>query len=111
MTNTKINEKIANFLNWTPTTHSAMTLDKDGTINFNPPDYCNDLNAIHEAESHLTIDQEYNYGEELRKISENVGPKGGHFTPNGWGCFALAHLTAQQKAQAFIKVIESKNDK
>jgi hypothetical protein len=88
MNNLEINQYISNF------TESPLVID-----------YCNDLNAIHEAERHLNIDQEYNYGEELRKVSENIGPRGGHFTPNGWGCFSLAHLNAHQKAQALVITI------
>lgn len=88
MTNEKINQDISKFI---------------GSSEIK--DFCNDLNAMHEAENHLDVDQEYDYGEELRKISDNVGPKGGHFTPNGWGCYALAHLKAKEKAQAFAKVI------
>ena len=72
------------------------------------PYYCNDLNAMHEAETHLDRNQQYDYGEELREISGNVGPKGGHFPPNGWGCFALATLTARQRAEAFLKTIKTK---
>ena len=67
--------------------------------------YCNDLNVMHEAEKTLNIDQQYSYGEMLRVVSENVGPRGGHFLPNGWGCFSLAHLTARQRAEAFVTAI------
>jgi hypothetical protein len=88
MNNLEINQYISNFIKCS---------DKK--------DFCNDLNAIHEAERHLNIDQEYNYGEELRKVSENIGPRGGHFSPNGWGCFSLAHLNAHQKAQALVITI------
>lgn len=102
LTNTEINQKIGEFIGWVPTTKDQINF-KDGCMNFPYPNYCDDLNAMHKAEKHLSIDQEYNYGEELRRISENIGPKGGHFTPNGWGCYALAHLSAHQKAQAFIK--------
>lgn len=69
------------------------------------PDYLNDLNAMHEAEKVLPIDRQYEYGEKLRVISGNVGPKGGHFTPNGFGCYALAHLSATQRAEAFLRTL------
>jgi hypothetical protein len=106
MNNKNINQRIGEFIDQAPTAHGKMNLEEALTA---PPypNYCSDLNAMHEAEKHLSIDQEYNYGEELRKISENIGPKGGHFTPNGWGCFAMAHLDARQKAEAFIKVIQT----
>lgn len=69
------------------------------------PDYLNDLNAMHEVEKLLTEDKKYDYGEHLRASSGNVGPKGGHFTPNGFGCFQLAHVTATQRAEAFLRAI------
>lgn len=69
------------------------------------PDYQGDLNAMHAAENYLGVDREYNYGEQLRRVSGNVGPKGGHFTPNGWGCFTLAHLGASQRAKAFLRTL------
>jgi len=81
---------------------------EDGPWNFEsagPPDYLNDLNAMHEAEKVLPIDRQYEYGEKLRVISGNVGPKGGHFTPNGFGCYALAHLSATQRAEAFLRTL------
>jgi len=69
------------------------------------PDYQGDLNAMHEAENSLGVNREYNYGEHLRQLSGNVGPKGGHFIPNGWGCFCLAHLGARQRAEAFLRTL------
>jgi hypothetical protein len=119
MNEQKINQTIAKFVGWEK--FSTQTVNgepvqygfhKNSNQRFESsiPNFCKDLNAMHEAEKQLSIDQEYSYGEELRKVSENVGPKGGHFTPNGWGCYSLAHLNAKQKAQAFVKVItESKS--
>ena len=75
------------------------------TFELDVPDYLNDLNAMHEAEKVLPIDRQYEYGEKLRVISGNVGPKGGHFTPNGFGCYALAHLSATQRAEAFLRTL------
>ena len=69
------------------------------------PDYCNNLNFVHEIEKTLNIDQQYNYGEALRIASENVGSRGGHFPFNGWGCFALANLNARKRCEALLKVI------
>lgn len=68
-------------------------------------DYCNDLNAMHEAEKVLEIDQQYVYGEELRAISGNVGPCGGHFIPNGWGVFRLATATPRERSEAFLRTL------
>lgn len=72
------------------------------------PDYCNDLNAIHDAEKQLSLDEEYTYGELLREVSGNVGPRGGHLAPNGWGIFVIANLTARQKAEALLKVFKNR---
>lgn len=69
------------------------------------PDFCRDLNAMHEAEKTLNMDKEHQYGEWLRIASQNVGPRGGHFIPNGFGCFALAHLSARQRAEAFLRTL------
>jgi len=80
-------------------------MDSAGVYHDSLPDYLNDLNAMHEAEKVLPIDRQYEYGEKLRVISGNVGPKGGHFTPNGFGCYALAHLSATQRAEAFLRTL------
>jgi hypothetical protein len=101
-----INKELAEFIKNKSPKSEAYQLS-----NLELVDFYNDLNAMHKAESYLSIDQEYEYGEELREISGNVGPKGGHFTPNGWGCFSLAHLNSQQKAKTFAKVISTSKTK
>ena len=101
---------IAERCGWTHVFHGSFSGiltgydPKDGKER-TPPNYLNDLNAMFEAEKSLTIDQKYDYGEALRVISQNVGPKGGHFLPNGFGCYALAHLTATQRAEAFLRTL------
>jgi hypothetical protein len=75
------------------------------------PDYCNDLNAMHEAERALNIDEEYHYGEELAAmirrpentlagVSEDTV-----FPLNGWGFYSVAHATARQRAEAFLRTV------
>lgn len=71
-----------------------------------PTIYCTDYNALRAAEENLDINQEYNYGERLRELTGNTGPRGGHFTPNGHGCFQLAHASARQRAEALVACIE-----
>jgi hypothetical protein len=116
MTKDQINKTIATVCGWTlfctktvdgKVVHYGHPKHLNNGYEIPIPDYCNDLNAMHEAEKSLNFDEVYNYGEELRIVSENVGPKGGHFTPNGWGCFSLAHLTAEHRAKSFIKVISA----
>jgi hypothetical protein len=67
-------------------------------------DYHGSLDACAEMEASLTVDQQFDYGEQLRKLSGNVGDRGGHFVPNGFGCFALAHLSAPQRTEAFLRL-------
>lgn len=56
------------------------------------PDYCHDLNAMHEAESSIVTDQKMSYVEQL--------------TPGfGFSLFRdLVHITARQRAEAFLRV-------
>ena len=51
------------------------------------PDYCNDLNAMHEAEKYIMDESSILYKEELEKVS------------------CIWHSTAKQKAIAFLKAI------
>lgn len=119
MTNKQINIAIAEACGWT----DCGVLD-DGrsfglptgvtSINgrYSPiPDYCNDLNAMHEAERALNIDEEYDYGEELAAmirrpentlagVSEDTV-----FPLNGWGFYSVAHATARQRAEAFLRTV------
>jgi len=74
-----------------------------GGVHTRIPNYCSDHNAAAEMVTHLTIDEEYAFGEELRFATGNVGPKGGHFVPNGFGCFKLATATPEQRCIAFLK--------
>jgi hypothetical protein len=53
------------------------------------PNYCNDLNAMHEAEKGLNKNQWVDYGRELSRL--NV--------------FPMVHATARQRAEAFLRTI------
>ena len=52
-------------------------------------DFCNDLNAMHEAEKRLNSEQWVAYGRELSRL--NV--------------FPMVHATARQRAEAFVKTL------
>ena len=76
------------------------------------PDYLNDLNACHEFEKGLDINEAYEYGEALaaivRKPELEAARREGQdeddqFPFNGWGHFAVAHLTAAQRCEAYIR--------
>ena len=71
---------------------------------FNPqgnrlPDYCNDLNAMHEAENHLPSDKKEDYWYQLyencrRSVFSRVEDN-----------YKMLHATAAQRAEAFLRTI------
>jgi hypothetical protein len=63
------------------------------------PDYCNDLNAMHEAENHLPSDKKEDYWYQLyencrRSVFSRVEDN-----------YKMLHATASQRAEAFLKTI------
>lgn len=75
MTNEQINEAIAELVNG----------NNEGPF----PDYCNNLNAMHEVEKMLNKKQWVAYGRELSRL--NV--------------FPMVHATAAQRAEAFLRTL------
>lgn len=64
------------------------------------PDYLNDLNAMHEVEKMLNIDQKLKYVEILRSFDGSVSRK---HSPLTW---IYAHIaTAAQRAEAYLRTI------
>ena len=57
------------------------------------PDYCNDLNSMHEAEKMLNKKQQNDYCFILMDIQ------------NSWGGFKRLHATAKQRAETFLKTL------
>jgi hypothetical protein len=58
-----------------------------------PPDYCNDLNAMHEAEKTiLHLNDGYKW--ELSRTE----------------CFAVWHATARQRAESFLRTLDKWED-
>ena len=55
------------------------------------PNYCNDLNAMHEAEKVISKEQIDNYCDLL--------------WPKGYGWFYAIHTTARQRAEAFLRTL------
>jgi len=64
------------------------------------PDYCNDLNAMHEAERTMLFSQRKKFVRELQKVI------GRQFAPEAmvWPD-ACIHATARQRAEAFLRTI------
>ena len=92
------------------TRHSARIEGESGTVcdnawwhptiagcTFSPPDYLNDLNAMHEAEKVLTSEQNNEYIATLQTVCGSSVP------------LAIAgsyvHATAAQRAEAFLRTI------
>jgi hypothetical protein len=70
---------------WKSTEHGNRTMETQ------IPDYCNDLNAMHEAEEVLTRDQIEVFCEQLLPKHHGIW----------WGI----HTTARQRVEAFLRTI------
>ena len=89
MTNEQINISIAEACGWKPDKRGLGWLSPHGY--YAPePDYCNDLNEMHEAEKMLNKEQWVAYGKELSRL--NV--------------FPMVHATAKQRVEAFLRTLE-----
>jgi hypothetical protein len=96
MTNEQINIAIAEACGWTHIAFNRGWINAgDGETQCVIPDYCNDLNAMHEAEKVLNKKQWVAYGRELSRL--NV--------------FPMVHATARQRAEAFLRTLGKQNEK
>jgi len=70
------------------------------------PDYPNDLNAMHEAEKVLKEEQLNTYGKLLWSAVSGAKSElvSDIFNPSLKWCAKIAHATAHQRAEAFLKV-------
>jgi hypothetical protein len=91
MTDQEINAKIAEACGWLPNCDRGICWDQHGNAIITPPNYCNDLNAMHEAENILSQDE-----------IEIIYPKflGAYREPN-----KAIRATAHQRAEAFLKTV------
>lgn len=69
----------------------------DGEIHASVPDYCNDLNAMHEAETVLTPIQQSRYAELLGDWPT--------FEKGEYPTFRFLHSPARQRAEAFLRTL------
>jgi len=96
MTNKQINIAIAKACGWKYVNNETHA--PDGSFwrskGLEIPDYCNDLNAMHEAEKILTDESHADYACELVKTIRQNGE---------W--FESVSATAAQRAEAFLKTI------
>jgi hypothetical protein len=94
MTNQQINAAIAEACGWREITNCTCGGKKrgcpPGAHSFShTPDYCNDLNAMHEAEKHI-----YNHNNMWSAYYYEISA----------GPFSL-HATARKKAEAFLRTL------
>jgi len=96
--------EIAEACGWilNPKPHTAKILDwvhvPSGNTSYDPPDYFNDLNAMHEVEQILTDNQKMRFRGEL---VEMMRPKYGFES----ACLLAIHATAAQRAEAFLRTL------
>ena len=117
MTNEQINIAIAEVCGWTSIRYNSIhgkwmgTQPQEDRDAYHLPNYCNDLNAMHEAEKMLTKEQLYNYGNKLDRITLPKtsmemcyieSPEAGMYPD-------LFCATAAQRAEAFLKTIKKWN--
>jgi hypothetical protein len=116
MTDEQINQRIAEACGWEDITESVapeefrrratgMLRDKHG--NRTPlkqiPNYCADLNAMHEAEKVLTQNNNWRIGEYEARLFSSVGEINNPSSLRGVRlCF---HATARQRAEAFLRTL------
>ena len=84
MTNEQINISIEEIIR--PALH--------GNIYRPPRDFCNDLNAMHEAEKVMNSEQWVAYGKELSRL----------------GVFPMVHANAKERTEAFLRTFEKWKD-
>lgn len=88
MTNDQINAAIAEACGWKEGVERYV---QNLPLMKAPPDYCNDLNAMHEAEKTLTDDQFKWYTHWVEKLMPETK----------YRCYLCA--TASQRAEAFVR--------
>jgi hypothetical protein len=113
MTSEQINTAIAEACGWKNADHPDVMkfkqgwtmpeewcMDPNGVLRFNHnrPDYCNDLNAMHEAEKTLTEHQWDEYERVLRLVCDGCS----YYEGAGK---ELLHATAAQRAEAFLRTL------
>ena len=96
MTDKQINETIAEACGWIRNCLGGWLNPIDGDFKKykNIPDYCNDLNRMHEAEEWLLKADHVSFDEYICELMELRGNG-----PSTW------HATARQRAEAFMRTI------
>jgi hypothetical protein len=124
MTNEEINKIIAEFRGWVmyhPTperiskgypSYSYWVSPRDSKQSFEnwgklemdyPPDYCNNLNEMHDAEKYILDFSRF--GDELAKVVLGYTGTPEDITLNYWALQRVTHANGRQRAEAFVKTI------
>lgn len=113
MTNEEINIAIAEACGWKfipeychgedqPPEFTTVTPDGKHLCGYYP-EYCNDLNAMHEAVRIFDYEQLEKFEEHLCDICERANDEAENPAP--WR-FAVVHATARQRAEALLKTLD-----
>lgn len=100
MTDEQINKAIAKELGWTQVEAMHRSGRMPGATYVGRefiPDYCNDLNAMHEAEKKLKIGYCKEYKDNLYDAALKLEKKTGRWMPYS--------LPARQRAEAFLRTL------
>lgn len=100
MTDKQINAAIAEVCGWTEiqnTTDGCYGLKSPTRGYIRIPDYCNDLNAMHEAEKVLMQNGNWRMGEYEARLFHSVEEMN--------NVSLYFHATARQRAEAFLRTL------
>jgi len=103
MTNEQINIAIAKACGWQVNKHKYLAKPPNGDWQYKDelPDYCNCLNAMHEAEKVLTTKQKQRFATALSDTLSDSAPTESCHTV--WS--DTIHATSRQRAEAFLKTL------
>lgn len=104
MTDTEINQTIAEYIGYKPLPICTDMTGKPFDGWDEPPNYCGDLNAMHEAEKLLS---KFDKGDYSYYLEDECGTDGWKIM-NSEDKFAIINATAKQRAEAFLKIIKWK---
>lgn len=115
MTNQEINQAIAEACGWTrnPEAHHTLRwIDPKGNDGRRVPDYCRDLNAMHEAEKMLSVEQksgcartDYHDGADYQDSLHDVVTRNREGLTVGLVWYLTIHATARERAEAFLRTL------
>ena len=106
MNNEQINIAIAETCGWTIDERIPLK-EKESATGRWIPDFCNDLNAMHEAENKLTPFQRIKHGHFLQEIlNETVVGFVSNYESQLKSLSRMASAPARQRAEAYLRTIK-----